>query len=390
MAGDADTAMGREAWRWQQPGTTWKGAGLYHITLTVSSRKPMLGRLVMDDDSPATARIERTPFGDALVECLLSIRSRHPEVQVLHFSLMPDHLHAVLYVTRTMPKGIGSVVRGFWQASKKLGRACSATSLGIPNGIRDRYEEGLRQSDDGGLPSFIAPRVNSEELEADRRRLEAFAAGLRRQLGDEAYYRLPPVFTAMPFVRAMARYTQLPATINYLDMNPQRLATKRLRPGYFRVQRGITIGTRSYEGVGNIALLQQERYATVHVRRLLEERANNGDDRPLRDYKNGCVLQARQGTVMVSAFISKQEKEVLRELQRECRQIIVLVDNGFGDYYKPSAGLFDACAAGRLLILSPWAHDSGKRHVTRSDCKALNTIAQELCYSLNATAPQVR
>lgn len=46
----------------------------------------------------------------------------------------------------------------------------------------------------------------------------------------------------------MARYTQLPATIRYIDMNPQRLATKRLKPGFFRVQKDIEIGGRKYDG----------------------------------------------------------------------------------------------------------------------------------------------
>ena len=50
-------------------------------------------------------------------------------------------------------------------------------------------------------------------------------------------------------------------------MTPQRLATKRLKPSFFRVQQGIVIGRRSYDGVGNVALLMEERYATVHVRR---------------------------------------------------------------------------------------------------------------------------
>ena len=39
----------------------------------------------------------------------------------------------------------------------------------------------------------------------------------------------------MPFIRAMARYNQLQTTIRYIDMNPQRLATKRLKPGYLLV-----------------------------------------------------------------------------------------------------------------------------------------------------------
>ena len=35
-----------EKWQWQEPGTTWKGAGLYHITLTIPDRQPLLGTLV--------------------------------------------------------------------------------------------------------------------------------------------------------------------------------------------------------------------------------------------------------------------------------------------------------------------------------------------------------
>ena len=74
-------------------------------------------------------------------------------------------------------------------------------------------------------------------------------------MGDEAYYQLPPVFTEMPFIRPMGHNTQLPNTIRYIDMNPPRLATKRLKPGFFRVQRNIAIGERKYDGVGNSTIL---------------------------------------------------------------------------------------------------------------------------------------
>ena len=117
-----------EKWQWQEPGTTWKGVGLYHITLTITDRQPLLGTLIIPNNDPTLAKVQRTALGDALVDCLLSIPPHHPEVQVLHFCLMPDHLHAVLYVRRTMAKGIKMVVRGFWQAAKKQGRAYTAVS----------------------------------------------------------------------------------------------------------------------------------------------------------------------------------------------------------------------------------------------------------------------
>ena len=96
-----------------------------------------------------------------------------------------------------------------------------------------------------------------------------------------------------------------------------------------------------------------------------------------------CVLKTRKGVVMVSPFIFMQEKQVMEFLLREQRPFILLVDNGFRDYYKPSDVLFDACAAGCVLILSPWPYDANKRHISREDCVALNAMAEEICHYLS-------
>ena len=383
----------QEKWQWQEPGTTWKGVGLYHITLTVTSRQPLLGSLIIPDNDPSKAIVKRTALGNALVDCLLSIASYHPEVQILHFCLMPDHLHAVLYVRRTMPKGIRMVVRGFWQGAKKLGRAFSAASSIAPNAIRENYqddklrnyqedelknnqEDKLRNNQEGMLRYYQGGVKNLKE---ETVQLETISASLCKQMGNEAYYQLEPVFTEIPFIRSMGHNTQLPNTIRYIDMNPQRLATKRLMPGFFRVQKDITIGKRNYDGVGNTTLLMAEHFETVHVRRVLVEEASHGHDEPLRNYMNSCILMARKGVIMVSPFISPYEKQVMQVMLREQLPFIYLLDNGFRDYYKPTDALFDACASGRILILSPWTYDASKRHISRVDCVALNAMAEEIC-----------
>ncbi len=359
----------QEKWQWQEPGTTWKGVGLYHITLTTPDRRPLLGQLEVPGNDPNKAKVKRTALGNALVDCLLSIPKHHPEVQVLHFCLMPDHLHAVLYVRHTMPTGIRSLVRGFWQAVKKLGRAWSVASSFFPNVIRKNYQEETGHQK-------MQEQTGLQSLQTETAQLEAFSEGLRNQMGDDAYYQLQPVFTEMPFIRPMGRNTQLPNTIRYIDMNPQRLATKRLKPGFFCVQRGIVIGGRSYDGVGNTTLLMAEEFATVHVRSAMVKAAECGDVEPLRHYKNSCVLAARKGVVMISPFISTHEKQVMQVLLGEQRPFICLTDNGFRDYYKPPGALFDACAAGRVLILSPWQYDASKRHISRTDCVVLNNMAE--------------
>ena len=401
----------QEKWKWQESGTTWKGIGLYHITLTIPDRKPLLGWLDIPDNNPQMAKVRRTPLGNALVDCLLSIPQHHPEVQVLHFCLMPDHLHAVIYVRRLMPIGIKGVVRGFWQAARKLGRAATVAPEAVvvarpsslaPNNIRGNDQEGnckrgnsqegsaeqgndqegnCKQGDgqEGSVKWSLEQGDVRQTLQEETDRLEALSEGLRQQLGDEAYYDLSSLFTEMPFIRPMGRNTQLPNTIRYIDMNPQRLATKRLKPGFFHVQREIAIGKRSYDGVGNVALLMAQRYQPVHVRNVWVKMAENGDKETLRNYKNACVMAARQGVVMVSPFISTDEKQVMQVFLQEQLPFIFLTDNGFRDYYKPSDTLFDAVAAGRVLILSPWAYDADKRHISRADCVALNGMAEEIC-----------
>jgi len=337
-----------EKWHWQEPGTAWKGAGLYHITLTIPSREPLLGTLVIPEGKAELAKVEASPFGRTLTNMLWDLPHHQPDIQVLHYALMPDHLHMIWYVKRAIKTSIRSAVWGFWKGAQKLGRAYSYNAeVFKPTDSRHNYQESLLS-----------------------------------ELGETKYYQLEPIFTEQPFVRPLGQKRQLPTVLRYLDMNPQRLATKRLMPGYFRVQDGIEIAGRMYRGVGNVELLQAEKYETVHVRRTMVDEAMHGDDKRLRDYMNGCVMAARQGAVMVSPFISEKEKEVMVVLLAEEHPIIILADNGFRDYYKPSGGLFDSVAAGRVLILSPWEYDANKRHISRADCVALNGMAEEICRDL--------
>ena len=338
-------SMVHDTWQWQQPDTVWKGAGLYHVTMVVPSRQPLFGELIIPDNDPMQAFVKRTNLGNAVVDRLLRIPEFYSEVQVLHFCLMPNHLHAILYVRRAMKKGISSVITGFWRAARTLGRA---------------YSFALSSLADSSV-YYTNPAL------------------LRTQIGNDAFYALSPVFTDKPFLRPMSQYRQLPTAIRYLDMNPARLATKRLKPGFFCVQHNVEINGRAYDAVGNIGVLMEQFRKPVHVRSMwVKDAAEHGYDQPLKDYKAACLDAASKGTVMVSPFISRDEQEVLHALIHDNRYIIYLSDNGFGNYFKPSDLLFDAVAAGRLLILSPWTHDPDKRTITRAECVALNQMAEEI------------
>ena len=49
-------------WHWQQSGTSRKDIGIYHVTLTVTSREPLLGRLIIPKNDPTQALAEHTCF----------------------------------------------------------------------------------------------------------------------------------------------------------------------------------------------------------------------------------------------------------------------------------------------------------------------------------------
>ena len=359
----------QKQWQWQEPGTAWRGIGVYHVTLTVPSREPLLGALVIPDGDPSKARIERTPLGNAVVDELYVMCRHYPAIRILQFCLMPDHLHAVIHVTQVMETSIRSVIRGYWQGVKKLGRAYTLSLAAEFNSATTNEGAKAAATTNEGAKAAAMPNEGAKTAATT----------------NEGGYPFP-VFTERPFIRPLSRRGQLSTMIRYVQMNPLRLATKRLKPGLFHVQREMEIAGRRYDGVGNVKLLTERSFDTVHVRSSMVKAAEHGDDIELRNYMNSRVLMARKGVVMVSPFISKQEKQVMQVLLKEQHPFVLITDNGFRDYYKPAESLFEACAEGRLLILSPWPYDAGKRHISRSECVALNAMAEDICKYLNETA----
>lgn len=136
--------MADEQWCWQEKGTAWRGIGIYHVTLVVPSREPLLGKLIIPQGDPKQAYVERTELGNALVDEITNLHTYYPETHILQYCLMPDHLHVIIHVTRPMRNTFNTVIRGFWQGAKKLGRehSSSVSPCAVP-------------------PSSISPELNS-------------------------------------------------------------------------------------------------------------------------------------------------------------------------------------------------------------------------------------
>ena len=101
-------------------------------------------------------------------------------------------------------------------------------------------------------------------------------------------------------------------------------------------------------------------------------------DAPFFERQRDAVLRAaREGAVIVSAFVSPKEREIGRLLLMEQLPVIEVCDNGFGDRYKPSGKSFYACAENRLVQISPWNYEyCPDLAVNREVCLVMNELAR--------------
>jgi hypothetical protein len=116
-------------------------------------------------------------------------------------------------------------------------------------------------------------------------------------------------------------------------------------------------------------------------RRLLPVVCHRKDKPRFAEQKRRCLEEAANGAVLVSPRIAKGEQEIVDEAVHRGFPVVIIHDNGFPDRYHPSAAQLDRCAAGRLLLVTPWRYryrPQGEA-ITVAECKTMNCIAQALC-----------
>ena len=393
------------------------GKHIYMLTLVVEGRRPVLGELVVGTENGTKgdgAYIKLTPLGEAVTRCWKAIPLYHPEVKLLAFQMMPDHLHGVLFVQEETEMHLGQVVSGFKAGCNKAYRELfgnrgegrleagiaeavpqptqSLHSKGPGNEGAEQGKEGAGQGNGGaglgkegerlgkgksfsgymGLPYEAAPPLpfpssspppfssssplplpSEQRLKADDRR--------RGLLFERGYNDL-----------IAKGYDMLPRLIGYVKDNPRRLAIRRAHRDLFRVHFGVQFGNHVFAAIGNQFLLEHPEKEQVQLSRRFSEAE-------IAESVDYYLAKAAQGAVLVSPAISRGEKAVMRAALNARWPIIFITSWGFNEFSKPGHQYFEACAEGRLLLLAPWPHQNERIALSRAMCMELNSMTEAVC-----------
>lgn len=306
----------------------YTSACIYLITVTTEGRKSILGSLV--GDSANTAEIEPTALGKYVTEAFRKIaaettRKTGCRVQVLHYQIMPDHFHGILYVRDTLPKNysLGKIVAA-WKSD------CSHVL----------WEESSLCSQDFSVEKS-------------------------------------PLFSRGFNDRILFREGQLQTWIAYLNDNPRRLWLKIHFPNRLRKVYNFSAGKKGhqYTAVGNTFLITYPERLQVRCHRNLTEEQ-------MQEEVETYLKEARRGTVLISPFISSAEKAVYEACYKEKLPMVHIVNRGLdGQFIYPSGRDLLGCSEGFLLVLAPYADYSAEtaaKRITRAECLNLNDFAADL------------
>ncbi len=264
--------------------------------------------------------------------------------------MMPDHIHLLLYVREPLPEGkhLGQVVQGFkagcsrawwrWQDERGLGGETPSTTAAAPP-----------------TTAAVAPEVSPSGKEQ-----------LRPVLFEKGYHD-----------RIINRPGMLENIKRYMQENPLRAIIRQECKHLMERQLHLWISGREYAAFGNLFLLKYPIKEQVFFHRKEKTTGQLTELTEAYQQERARLLRiAEEGTVLVTPGIFKGESLVANDALENHLPLILIQKEPIGEYWKPSQRRFYACAAGHLLILSPWQVD-GQSDYTRFH--QLNDYAREIC-----------
>lgn len=287
---------------------------IYLVTFSAAKGAPAFSA-VRGEITPDGVKAETDlfPVGAIIDRELNRIPEYYPFVNILAYSVMPDHVHVVLFVEK-------------------------ANAMPLPR---------------------VVAAVKARCTGAYR---EAFPESSLTLAGES-------LFTKGFNDRIVSKSGQAEAFCRYVNDNPKRLYLRKNHPEFFNRCRLISVNGRQLAAYGNLLLLRHCAKSVVKVSRSFSAEETAAAERVWSE-------AIRSHGVLVSPFISEGEKAVRNLAVDNSASIIHILPNGFPERFKPSGREFVLCQEGRLLLIAPVEFRSRRFIVSREQCLEMNELAE--------------
>ena len=359
----------------------YRSPSIQLLTMVTSDRLPLLGEL-------QGQHIALTPLGQKVAEEIERIPTYKgaSSIEIYNYVIMPDHIHILLRIHDRLPKHLGQYIRWFKLQCSDAYQALAASHPALA-ATHTSARSALAATHTSACSALAATHTSACSA------LAAVPASIPSASHTPAS-NTPCLFAKEYHDRILTGKNQLTHMVRYIQDNPRRLALKRANRDLFRIQQNVTIGNIPCTTLGNMFLAEYpQRQVLQCSRRLTPDQ--------ITTLKEECLAAASNGTVFITAAISEGEKLISRALREAGYPLIILLEQGFPEpdsphyrYFKPQGVYFEACAAGKLLLVEPSAEvlehpDIASRviaktgHIPHSTQRyrfvAMNAIAERMC-----------
>ena len=359
----------------------YRSPSIQLLTMVTSDRLPLLGEL-------QGQHIALTPLGQKVAEEIERIPTYKgaSSIEIYNYVIMPDHIHILLRIHDRLPKHLGQYIRWFKLQCSDAYQALAASHPALAT-THTSACSALAATHTSACSALAATHTSACSA------LAAVPASIPSASHTPAS-NTPCLFAKEYHDRILTGKNQLTHMVRYIQDNPRRLALKRANRDLFRIRQNVTIGNIPCTTLGNMFLAEYpQRQVLQCSRRLTPDQ--------ITTLKEECLAAASNGTVFITAAISEGEKLISRALREAGYPLIILLEQGFPEpdsphyrYFKPQGVYFEACAAGKLLLVEPSAEvlehpDIASRviaktgHIPHSTQRyrfvAMNAIAERMC-----------
>lgn len=298
---------------------------------------------------PGAPHIELSPLGIKVKESLERMPQVEPKIELVCYTIMPNHIHFIIAVRGELSRPIGTIIRSFMGATSRSLHMLKA--------------EGKIQ-------------------------WNSAAASIARKASTEK----PSLWQPGYCIGICHTEQKLHTRIGYVMENPFFGILETERHDFMKRTMMLTIKGRRYSGYGNMLLLKEPDRLQVFCHRnhpVTHEPYHLTQD--FMEEKQAILNAASDGVVIVTSGISPGEADIMWSVLQNGGNVINIQQEEIpiSDKWHPEKERRIYCSQGQMLVLS--VHDLP--HQTFYDCMGqeipmttsyarfhlLNFVAEELC-----------